>query len=176
MDTLKTIGVSALVALVVAGGFVLLFPKQATQVVNTLGSVASPDIPSPYLQWGGIYHYGGSTTALTQNASTTCSIQSPAATSTLRYAAIRFDLASTSAIQIEMGKATTAFATTTSLGIHNLGAGAQVTLLASSTAATVGGADPAIVFAPNTYFNVKLGGGGTGTVPSGKCEALWDTI
>lgn len=170
MDFLKTIVVSAVVVALGLTGYAVVTKSAAAPSQTTVGSLTGPDIPSPYLKWGGLPEYQAGV-PLIQGASTTCAIQSPAATSTLISAGIRFDLASSSAAYIELGKSVSAFATTTSLGIHNLAAGAQATILASSTAAVNGGADPATVFAPNTYFTVKIGGGGSASVPTGICFA-----
>lgn len=62
-------------------------PGQNGQNGQNFGSVASPDIPSPYVQWGGVYHYSVGGDCLTNTnlaTSTLFAIQNPAAaTSTL---------------------------------------------------------------------------------------------
>lgn len=161
----------ACVAIVLTCGvaFATLHTEKVEAPSTSLGAVSSPDIPSPYVSWGGVRNWAGHTDVLA-NASTTCSIQSPAATSTLDYASISFVTASTSALQIEFGSDTTGFATTTRIGnLLTLAASSQGTFVASTTNA----ANSPLIFAPNTYMNVKIGGGGVGTTAVGNCQAAW---
>ena len=139
-------------------------PDSTNQVV---GSVASP-----YLQIGGTTLYGGGE-QLRTGTSTVCVIQSPAATSTLISAGVNFRLASTSAVMVDLAKATTVYATTTMIGTaYSIAASAQATIVASSTAGIAGDVG---IFAPNTFFMVKYGGdtSGTANASKGSCWALW---
>lgn len=107
---------------------------------------------------------------------TVCSIAGPKnATSTLAFASAHFEVASSSALLIEMGKATTPFATTTLLARLSNAAGAKATVIAttSATALTDG------IVAPNSYINVMIAGVGGATaltVPSGFCQATFNVI
>lgn len=130
---------------------------------------ANPDLNTPYFSFGNVRRWA-SNVSLTQNASTTCALQSPAATSSLVAAGIRFQVASSSALLVEMGNSSSAFATTTLLGRFTVGAGAQATIIASTSPA----AGDAIVFSPNTFFTVKIGQGATGSLPVGSCHATWE--
>lgn len=108
-------------------------------------------------------------------ASTTiCALQSPAATSTLQSASVLLTTSSTSASTITLAKAATAFATTTLLNTGAVAAGAQATIIASTT--SQGGTDQASVFGPSQWFVAGMSGG-TGTFsPSGVCSAVWREV
>lgn len=168
MDTLKTIGISALVALVVAGGLTVAFPKQTQQVVQTLGSVASPDIPSPYLNWGGVYEWHANSKSLASATTTPFAAQSPInATSTLQLGSgCNFTVSSTSAKAVRFYKATTAYATTTFLFGANIAANAQGAPAATTTTDN-------FVFAPGTYLVMDMEGGTGVDSPTGSCSASW---
>jgi hypothetical protein len=171
---IKNIAVSAGTALIIALVAVWGFAPEAQIVreVQKLGAVASPDIQSDWLRFGGVTRFAYATNNLTQGSATVCSIQSPAATSTLVSGGIRFDVASSTQWLVEIGKATTNSATTTLLGTGIITANGQGTILASSTFGL--GVDPVVVFAPNTYFNVKAPTAGGGA-PSGHCHAIFET-
>lgn len=140
---------------------------------KSYGATGSPDIASPYFSYGDIRHWAGRTTALVQASSTICSIQAPAATSTWTGGSIRFTLASTSAVSVELARSTSPDATTTLIGTKfAIGASATPEIVASTTASASG--DP-IIFGPNQWFVVKVMGSGNnaGSVPTGVCQALW---
>lgn len=141
---------------------------------NSLGAVASPDIPSPWLKWGGVTKYNGHDADLTQASTTICAIQAPTATSSLTHAAVQLSVSSTSASSLVIAKSDTAFATTTQIGTnYAIGAGAQVTVVASSTPA----AGNATLFSPNQWLVVSMQGGAGGTFsPTGVCQASWTAI
>jgi hypothetical protein len=175
MDTIKNI----VIVIGILGGLTIgglwLYDEVQDRVSPSVGALSGPDIPSSYLQWGGVATYQFSQ-SMTQNASTTCNWQTPAATSTVRIAA-RFSLASTSAVLVEMGKSAGPQATTTKLGEFTVGAGAYATLVSSSTQADFGGAITwPFVAAPSTWLAVKIGGGGTGSVPTGTCNFSAETL
>lgn len=116
---------------------------------------------------GGLYTTAARIT-MAQGTTTVCAIQSPNATSTLTEASALFTTSSTTGSTVTLAKATTAFATTTSLGSASIAAGAQGTVIASSTPSSVA-LDPAQVFSPNTWFVVGMAGN-TGTFsPVGVC-------
>ena len=137
------------------------------------GALSGPDISSPYLKWGAahgvrVWSEGQGLKAAT---TTVCAIQSPAATSTLQSAGVKFDVSSTTASIITLAKATTAFATTTSIGTnYAIAANAQAFINASTSPS----ASAVEVFAPNTWFVVGMAGG-TGTFsPTGSCHATFE--
>lgn len=161
---IKNIITSAAVALVVVVG---LFLSVKPSSAPSFGALSGPDISSPYLAVNGLATYSA-TVLMSQNSSTTCQYQTPPATTTVTVFSYRFGLASTSAAQVEMGKATGPNATTTLFGTtFNIAAGAQATVEASSTAGSV--AD-AMILAPSTWLAVKLSGGNTGSLPTGSCD------
>lgn len=164
---MKNYLISGVVALIVASGVSIIAPRGVT-TVNTLGAVTSPDINSPYFSFGGVREWAGFTQTFAA-ASTTCSLQSPAATSTLVFGSFRVASTSATAALIEMGKSVSPNATTTLLGQATLAANAQGTMIASTSLSS--GIDGAAVFAPNTYFNVKVGSGVFQY--GGTCVAVW---
>lgn len=167
------------VILIAFGGFYVAkvtthAPEPAKQ--QTFGALSGPDIPSPYFSYGDVRHWAGRTTALVQASSTICSIQSPAATTTLSGASIRFTLASTSAVSVELAQSASPDATTTLIGTKfAVGASATPEIVASTTASASG--NP-IIFGPSQWFVVKVMGSGNnaGSAPTGVCEALWREI
>ena len=162
-----------------------LFAPVQKVINNTtsLGAVASPDIQSPYFSFGGVRQWGAHS-GLNQASTTICSLQSPAATSTLSMSSgISITTGTTTAIALEIGKSTVMDATTTRISYVTLASGAQVTLnsfVASTTAAygSLGQRHTAdetdLIFAPNTRLNVKYGGtlGSLNTLVGG-CNATW---
>jgi hypothetical protein len=171
MEIYKTLITSILGGVVVLAGSVIFAEKPIS-----VGALGSPDIISPYLNWGGVRTWN-SRIDIKQATTTVCAIQSPAATSTLRYAAVKIDLASTTATIWNVAKANTAFATTTAIGTaHSVAGSSQDFILASTSPA----AGDALVFAPNQWLVVGVQAGitsgdaaGTGFVPTGSCQASW---
>lgn len=178
---IKNIITSIVVAALVAGAAFFVGPAR-TETVNKVGALAGPDIPSQYLQWGGVYVYNYRQT-LQQGTTTVCAIQTPAATTTLRWASIRVDLASSSATVLDIGNSASTGATTTKIGTtYAIAAGAQAFVQASTSPT---GTLP--VFAPSNWLVVKIGGGVTGGntataaqsagfVPTGACTATFEAI
>lgn len=173
--------VIVLVSAIVSYGVASLRPATVETVVKEespespyevqVGAVSSPDSPSPYFSFGQLRRWNEKK-ALNTATTTACAIKSPSATSSLDLKAtgIRFDVSSTTASVVTIAKATTPFATTTLIGNqYSIGANAQATILASTTATQqVASID---VLAPNTYivFGIQ---GGTGTFsPTGQCQA-----
>lgn len=175
--TIGVIAVAILVAGVIAG--VLGGDTQVIEKVidkgssSNIGALTGPDLPYPYFGVGGVREFKQSTSL--QTATTTvCAIQSPAATSTLKFAGIRFSTSSTTASTIHLAKATTAYATTTALGQGSLAAGAQGVVLASTTPTT--GVDDNVVFGPSEYFVVGMTGGAGTFSPVGTCQATFEAF
>lgn len=179
MDTPKLIIIGILALSLGAGTAIFVDhtgSAPATETGKQFGAISSPDLPWPYIAYGGVAHVAARTDSLTQATTTVCALQSPASTSTLQFASIRFVVSSTTASIVTLAKAATAYATTTVLGVGSPGAGAQATITASTTLAS---ADPnrdgALVFSPNTYFVVGMQGGVGTFSPTGTCEAEWIT-
>lgn len=157
---LVPIVIAAAVALLVAG----FLARPAQQAIDqTIGAVSV--LSSPLEVNGAQVFLEGK--RLATGTTTVCAIKSPAATSTLVFADVDFSVSSTTASIIHLAKATTAFATTTSLGSVALAANAQGTVVASTSPA----AGAATVFAPNTYFVVGMAGGVGTFSPVGNCTA-----
>lgn len=170
---MKNTLIAAVIAVVISVGFGVAFSHQPKTLPKP-GSLAGPDIPWPYLQWGGIPEWRNSSSNLIAATTTPCNIQSPASTSTLVMASVRFETSSSSATQLYWGKATTMSATTTNLGYGTLGANAKGTFLASTTPTATGSTvDPAYVFGPSQWLNLGMAGGIGTFSPVGQCEAIW---
>jgi hypothetical protein len=170
----KTFIVAVLGGVIVLAGGVVFSPEKQEVVV---GALSGPDLISRYLAWGqGSVREYRARQELKQATTTVCAIQSPSSTSTLSYAAVRINLASSTATIWNVAKSNTAFATTTAIGTaHNVVASAQDFIFASTTP---GGAADTLVFAPNQWLVVGVQAGvtsgdaaGTGFVPTGSCQA-----
>lgn len=180
MNTLKTVIVAAVVALGVLFGGGLFTGDNAPLESKPIGALTGPEIASPYLAWGGVYHYAAAT-ALTNATTTPCAIQSPAATSTLSESMIKITIASSTATTWTLAKSLTPYATTTVL-IPNttLGSGVQGVMGFFGTSTPAGGTpipDPTYVFSPNTYLVWSVAGvNPSGTGLSGVCQAEFTAI
>lgn len=156
------------VAIIAAGAY--LFPK----VQSPLGSVVGPDSYFEYVANNDLQKYGQTVTLRTATT-TVCAIKSPAATSTLSFAGVRFTVSSSTAATIALAKATTAYATTTILGNEvTLAAGAQATIVATSTATNLNLGN--YTFAPNNWLVVGMRGGIGTFSPIGSCSAEFTRI
>lgn len=170
METIKTVLISAVIAALVAGGLVVALPKDS-EGKPTLGSVASPDIQSPWIRYGGVTRWAAHTEVLNAATTTPMAIQSPTnATSTLQIGSgCNFTVSSTSAKQIVFAKATTAFATTTFLFGANIAANAQGAVAATTTTDN-------FVFAPGTWLVMSMVGGTGVDSPTASCSASWVSL
>ena len=148
-----------IVAIAIAG---LYLPVGKSVVSQVVGAVSGPDTYFPYVANNDVQRYSE---RKGYNAATTtiCAFKSPSATSTLRFASAQFTTATSVASTVTIAKATTAFATTTALAIANIGAGAQATIVATSTADTW-------VIAPSNFVVVGMQGGVGTFSPVGTCE------
>lgn len=156
------------VALIVMGACELFAHSQPTPAS---GSTVSPDIQGPYYSVNGLqvfkYHVQMAT-----NASTTCSILSPSATSTLTFLAFNVASSSSNATIWEVGTdPSSAYATTTLIGTKfSIAAGGTASWIASTTAST---GSP--IYGPKTYVNLKVGSPGVG-YPRGFCDATFTVL
>lgn len=166
MNNLKTVIVAGLTAFVLSGIVFILAPTQPA------GSVASPDIMSPYFSFGGTRVWSAHNETLKTSTTTVCALQSPAATSTLISASINFKYSSTTASTVTIAKGATAYATTTSFGDYDIAAGKSATAIASTTS-TVAIVDPMQVFAPSQWVVFGMAGGVGNFSPTGSCQAVW---
>lgn len=139
-------------------------PKQDVK----LGSVASPDIQSPYFSVGGVRIWANGSDSLVQSTTTPWAYQFQA-TTTVLFAGCKLDVSSTTAVTARLSKATTAFATTTALGQLAVAANGKGTLIASTTL-TAG--YTSTIFEPRSWIVFSMQGG-TGTFsPTGSCNVL----
>lgn len=179
MANLKLIAAAAIVSVVLSLGVSLNTKPAPVQVTNNippaLGGV-SPVLNSNYFQFGGVNVFAGLVTSLNSASTTLCSIQSPAATSTLVSASIDIAVSTSSSYILTLARATTPAASTTPLiSSASISSGAKTTLVASSTGQ---GSD---VWAPNTWLNATVRGGSGGvtypfTMGSGSCHAKWEQV
>lgn len=148
-------------------------PKQVSPVSPVLGSVTGPDSYFPYIGSNNLRTYSVRN-GLATATNTPCAIPSPkTATSTLTFGSIKFLVSSTTATRIEIGQATTPYATTTLIGTAlDIAANAQATVIASTSPTGT-----ATIFAPGTFLVIKTQGGATNSYsPTGICEAEFKEI
>lgn len=134
-----------------------------------VGAVAGPDLASPYFAYGGVRHWAYKTSMSSAIASTSCTIATPVATSTLVASTASFDTFGTTSVAV-IGWSAGIQATTTTIGSIQITGGGQGLVLASSTAST-------FIVPPNTYINVKVPGGvGWTAAPTGTCIAVFREV
>ncbi len=169
--------------LVISGGVVLalvlgvLGLGGSTTIVDrveNLGSASSPSVDGGCMNVNGIMDCFYRTNPI--SASTTCSIKSPSASSTLEHASLVLSSIPTGDTQWGIGQSASRFATTTAIVAHyDVASGAQVAIVATTTVTALTDG----VVAPNTYINFKLAtttATYTGWQPTGRCEALFRVI
>lgn len=149
-------GVIAGLAVVVLGFGLLLFKPAAQQ----LGALAGPDIPSNYLQWGGVYQYNANISTVA-TSSVFCSIQNPAgATSTIVSAnAIILTNAIAQATTVSIATSTGQNLATTT---------ASHLVLDATVAASVGDVIPWLPTSTSTYTTGRLLQGLNGATATGE--------
>lgn len=116
MDTTKKAVIGAVVALLVAVGFVVVDKNDSQPVANnggnvTLGALAGPDIPSPYLSWGALQDWRSFFDPVA-SSSAVCSYQATA-TSTLDGLGLAVDTNGLGAQRIYISTSTTRFGSST---------------------------------------------------------------
>lgn len=172
----KNLLVGVGVTLAILLGLVGVFKDSRGNVQNTpqqnFGSVASPDIMSPYFSFGGVVHWGYRQD-MRQASSTLCSMQSPAATTTIvGFPSANFTTAASYTTVYAWGNATDAFSTTTLMGNFTIIAANKGLLIASSTAMSA--LQDSQVIPPLTYINFKLSTGTASATfaPVGTCSLV----
>lgn len=148
---------------------------------SRLGSATGPIFPFPYISVGGVKSWFSNGTFL-QGSTTVCSLQSPVATSSLRFASIQPTSATSTAVTITASKATNlatssgAIIATSTIAANALGnlPVATTTAMADSALGRLTLSDR--VFAPSTYLNVSYTGGQGGFNVSGSCIAEWTEL
>lgn len=135
------------------------------------GALAGPDIPSPWVRWGGVASYRG-TQAMQMATTTLCAIQGPSATSTVSFASWFITGPTSTAATIDIGIGSTAYATTSNLvSATAVASGAQGAASWSSLNGTSG------VVGPNQYLIIKTAGAGLGGYTyTGKCNAEFTVL
>lgn len=153
-----------------AGFYTSQLSVPAQQQQQQVGANPGPDISSPYYSVNGLVVFKNHV-AMTPNASTTCAMRSPTATSTLSLLAFTVASSSSSATIWEFGSATDPFSTTTLIGTkYNLAAGAQGSVMGSTSPST---GSP--IYAPNTWINLKVGAPGA-NYPKGFCDSTFTVL
>lgn len=185
MDKIKTIALTvAVLGVLVLGGVALKSPalpsaEDVADVVSSrLGALVGPDIPYPHFSFGGVRRFAASKT-LNQASTTVCSLQSPAASSTLISFSIQATTGTTTALLLEIGKSAQLDATTTQLGDSLALVGGPFTVVGSTTANNVTAKDQ--IFIGSRYLNFKIGkADANGTAKwnnlAGTCNATWEQI
>lgn len=166
MENIKTFIIGALVVL--TGVFGFSFFKDAP-----LGATPGSDFSSESITVNGV-PLTFKTSAFESATTTVCALQAPSATSTLVNGSARFTVSSTTAATVVLAKATTRYATTTSLGKATIGASAQGTVTATTTPTDA--LDEDKIFAPNDWLVVGMQGGSGTFSPTGSCSAQWMSL
>lgn len=162
--------VVVLLALVAGGSF-----YAGTQTVATpaSGAISGPDISSTYISVNGVQTYSYKLT-FGKATTTPCSIQSPAATSTIVDANFQINTGTSTAATIDLGTGTTRYATTTNLiAAKSIASGAS----GNSNWVSAGGTAEDNIMAPNTWVIVKTAGAGlSGYTYGGTCSAQFRVL
>lgn len=163
-----------------SGSFVA---STAVPADTTLGAVAGPDRYFPRECANGVCTNYASIKGMT-SSTTICSIKSPSATSTLTFGSLKVLTGTSTTVSYELGKSTVPDATTTRLA-YDLAVTGQTTIVTAVGSTTdqtapnnVAYTDKRddLIFAPNTYFNVKYGGLAAGNgngITNASCQATF---
>ncbi len=194
-DITKTI-IAAVVSAVIVGALFLGFRSSPTTTVvekPSYGALAGPDIPSPYLNWGGlpIWH---SSMDLAATSSVICSFPNPTnasttiqATSTIAYVSVRVDNNPLGTQALYISTSTTAFGTSTPnlVAAASVGGSAYIAWNGSATttildvlgpgvASSGANGQTAYILRPGEFINVKIAtttAGAFATYMTGGCKA-----
>jgi hypothetical protein len=169
---MNTKNVLIALGVIVLLGLGVYFPRTNPVVNQIVGSVPGTSLSSPFWDVNGLTTEYRSQ-RLNVASTTICSMRSPTyATSTLVFGSVSFTTGTTTVLVVDFGRSTGPGATTTSLGQSYLAAGFTETFIASST--NVGTKS---IFAPGTYFNVKVGGyQGDANVLKGSCKGEFKVL
>lgn len=134
-----------------------------------VGAVTGPDLYSPYFNVNGSYMFVDRK-AMRSATTTVCSMLSPNSTTTLVSATVDIKSGTTTAMLLEMGRASTRFATTTLMARLAMASSAVPTIVATTTSLTD------LIIAPNSLVNVNIagayGGDYTNFAPIGVCTLV----
>lgn len=170
---------TTLTAIVLLVGGLIVSLEKTPPAEFALGALAGPDIPSPYLKWGGVAFWPYQKSVATATT-TLCTFTSPAATSTLSHASITLTTASTTAeVAVDVTKGAASGATGSSTAVFldaRIPASQGGTFYANPVSdLTEQGVSERAVFAPNTNLNFVMtnetDGNGAGVVAVGSCQA-----
>lgn len=178
MDTIKNSLIGLLLLVLLAGGAYLLTRPEGQPPLAGV----DPNIQSAYLKWGlgGGVRQWAAAVPLSTGTTTVCSIEGPAATSTLVSGGIRFAVSSSTVSLVTLAKgARDTNATTTKLGDQiTVATSSQDTIVASTTATQL--EQEAHIFGPYERFTVSmqasvLNDTAVGTYsPTGICHATFE--
>ena len=168
----------ALVLAVIALGVILVRPAK-TVIQNItgqpqLGALTGPDIPSQYLNVGGVRHEYRSISTVTKSTTTPCMIQAPTSTSTLIFTSFNVTSATGTARVFYLSKGATYNATTTELKSESVAANETAVLTGGAASTTQGKVSGSIgnVISPSHWVVWSIKGG---TTPddgiTGNCNA-----
>lgn len=174
METLKSMAVAGATALAVVAVLLLSGIVETPRVGENLGSVSSPDISSRYVSIGGAELWTQQTSSLQQSTSTVlCSLQSPAATSTLIGGGITLTSATSGASSLSISKSNAQWTVDTLQIIATSSVAANATPVLVAASSTFNGeALNDTIFPPNTYLVFAQQGAGI-LNQTGRCNAIW---
>lgn len=154
--------------------------SQVANLNTHAGALAGPEIPSPYLQWGGVNRWAYQV-QINQATSTLCAIQAPNATSTLKSYSVLVNSTAPYTQTFMLGYSTTKNATTTGIiSSYTLGSSVQAALNATTTVTALTGINVDGVISPNAWLNFNVStttvGSATGPTATGQCEATFEQL
>lgn len=151
------------VALVLSLVALFLPTDKSVQPVEYDGALNSPD-----LQIGGVRLTSAAMSPIQATSSIICSLQSPAATSSLIWASVGLNTATSAVTNLSINRSVQPYATTTgtNLALTQVASGATGGYIAMASNTP---------FFPNTYVVIGQTGGGI-LNQSGNCEALFAPI
>jgi hypothetical protein len=173
----KNILVTVLVSLLVSGGGLMLFPKHVETIVveKSVGSVASPDLASPYFSYGTVRKWAypcdlGGTVG--QASTTICTFKAPpSSSSTLRFVGARLNTGTGTTMVLKTYKSASPWLATTQLG-NNMPLAANTWVATTSDSVTTNSVNA--IFGPSDWLvvtaTVNAGGAGTSS-PTGRVVA-----
>lgn len=151
--------------------FGLLNPNTAPIEEPTLGALAGPDIPSPWLKWGGFTTFH-SKQAMQTATTTLCAIQNPkSSTTTLQSFTAQVTSGTSTAAFISLATSTSQYATVTVNELitdHSVPANNQTTVTYNGSNNVIG---------PSEYVLFQTAGAGLGGYTyTGTCQATFEAI